>query len=114
VDEAELDDCHLTTSGRRSGRPHTIEIWFALRGRRLYLLAGGGERSDWVRNLLADPAVTVRLGEREVAGRAAPVEDPGEREAARHLLFEKYTPRYGGDLREWRRTALPIVVELEA
>src|ERR671931_2193382 len=51
MDEAELaaqDYCYVTTTGRSSGRPHTIEIWFALHGDRAYLLSGGGDRSDWV------------------------------------------------------------------
>ena len=110
--DAELEYCYLTTTGRRTGRPHTIEIWFALTGRRLYLLAGGGESSDWVRNLLADPTVKVRLGERERSGRASRVLDPAEDERARSLVHDKYVTRYSGDLREWRRTALPVVVEL--
>ena len=38
---AALDYCYLTTKGRRSGSPHTIEIWFALHGDVVYLLAGG-------------------------------------------------------------------------
>ena len=41
-----LDFCYLTTKGRRSGGPHTIEIWFALQGDTVYLLAGGGDASD--------------------------------------------------------------------
>ena len=53
------DYCYLTTTGRRSGRPHRIEIWYARSGETLYLLAGGGRPSDWVRNRLADPAVSV-------------------------------------------------------
>src|SRR5262249_27246928 len=55
------DFCYLTTLGRVSGRPHEIEIWFALDSRTLYLLSGGNERSDWVRNLRAEPSVTVRV-----------------------------------------------------
>ncbi len=35
--------CYLTTTGRVTGRPHTIEIWFALDGGTLYMLAGGRE-----------------------------------------------------------------------
>ncbi len=38
------DFCYLTTRGRVSGRPHEIEIWFALEGRTLYLLSGGDAR----------------------------------------------------------------------
>jgi nitroimidazol reductase NimA-like FMN-containing flavoprotein (pyridoxamine 5'-phosphate oxidase superfamily) len=37
--------CHLPTIGRRSGRPRTIEIWFATDGDRIYLLAGGRDRA---------------------------------------------------------------------
>ncbi len=48
--------CYLTTTGRGSGRPHTIELWFALHDARVYLLSGGGERSDWVKNLQREPA----------------------------------------------------------
>ena len=109
--------CYLTTTGRVSGRPHTIEIWFALRERTLYLLSGGGERSDWVRNLSARPAVTVRIGRRdaaELAGRARVVE-PGseEDELARRLVVGKYQPTYGGDLTSWRRESLPVAVDLD-
>ena len=52
--------CYLTTTGRVSGRPHTIEIWFGVNGSTLYLLSGS-QKSDWVKNLLKEPAVTVRI-----------------------------------------------------
>ena len=32
------DFCYLTTVGRRSGKRHTIEIWFARENGALYLL----------------------------------------------------------------------------
>jgi deazaflavin-dependent oxidoreductase (nitroreductase family) len=108
--------CYLTTTGRVSGRPHTIEIWFALEDRTLYLLSGGGDRSDWVRNLRTRPEVTVRLGRRdgpELAGRARLVEaSSDEDELARDLVTGKYQPTYGGDLSGWRRSALPVAVDL--
>jgi len=53
--------CHLTTTGRRSGLPRRTEIWYLDRGDDLYLLSGNGENADWVRNLRADPQVTVEL-----------------------------------------------------
>src|SRR5438552_173300 len=34
---------HLTTVGRRTGRPHRIELWFAEHDERLYMLSGGRE-----------------------------------------------------------------------
>jgi deazaflavin-dependent oxidoreductase (nitroreductase family) len=115
VDESELgalDHCYVTTTGRRSGEPHTIEIWFVLHEGRVYLLSGGGERSDWVKNLGEHPTVGLRIGDRDMIATAAQVTDHGEDGLARRLLVEKYQPRYADDLSEWGRTALPIVIQL--
>ena len=60
--------CHLQTIGRTSGRPRTIEIWFATDGERIYLLAGGRHHAHWVRNLLVDPSVRVRVGGQTLEG----------------------------------------------
>ena len=110
----EEDYCYLTTTGRVSGRPREIEIWFALEGGSLYMLSGGRDRSDWVRNLLKDPDVGVRIADQRLAGRARVVEDPAEDALARRLLFEKYSSRYGGDLDSWRKEALPVAVDFDS
>jgi deazaflavin-dependent oxidoreductase (nitroreductase family) len=105
--------CYLTTTGRISGEPREIEIWFGLAGSTLYMLSGGRDRSDWVRNLKREPRVTVRIGDRSLDGRARVVDDPDEDERARRLVFEKYAPGYSGDLTDWRARSLPIAVDLE-
>jgi deazaflavin-dependent oxidoreductase (nitroreductase family) len=104
---------YLTTVGRRTGRPHRIEIWFAARDGRLYLLAGGREQSDWVRNLQANPRVTIELGGETRVGTAR-VLDAGtpEDQLARELLVAKYGETE--DLDEWGRTSLPVVIEFPA
>ena len=107
-----LDYCYLTTKGRRSGSPHTIEIWFALHGDVVYLLAGGGDGSDWVKNVRSDPTVGLRLGDRDLICKGRLVDDPEEDALARRLLLEKYRPRYSGDLEEWARTALAVAIDL--
>ncbi len=113
--ESRRDDyCYLTTTGRRSGRPHRIEIWYAADGDTLYLLAGGGRSSDWVRNLDADPAVSVELDGALRSGRAQVVDAGDRADRARTLVFAKYQPRYGGDLARWRETALPVAIDLAA
>jgi deazaflavin-dependent oxidoreductase (nitroreductase family) len=106
------DFCYLTTRGRRSGGPHVIEIWFGVRGRTLFLLAGN-PRSDWVRNLQAQPRVEVRVGGEERRGTARLVSDPDEEATARHLLAGKYQGwREGRPLTSWARTALPVAIDL--
>ena len=107
-----LDYCYLTTKGRRSGSPHTIEIWFALRGEAVYLLAGGGDGSDWVKNVRSDPTVGLRLGDRDLICKARLVGDPEEDALARRLLLEKYGPRYSGELEEWARTSRAVAIDL--
>jgi deazaflavin-dependent oxidoreductase (nitroreductase family) len=108
---ANEDFCYLTTTGRVTGRPHEIEMWFAMDGETLYMLSGGRDRSDWVKNLQYTPEVTVRIAGEHFEGRARVVEDPQEDELARRLLVEKHESR-PGSLSNWRRTALPVAVEL--
>ncbi len=109
---ADEDYCYLTTTGRATGRPHTIEIWFALDGHTLYMLSGGGTKADWVKNVQRRPEVTVRIDAEHFAGRARVVEDAAEDALARQLVADKYQPRYNGDLSSWRHTALPVAVDL--
>jgi deazaflavin-dependent oxidoreductase (nitroreductase family) len=106
----DLDYAYLTTTGRRSGRPHRIEIWFALVDGVVFFLSGGGDRSDWVRNLVS-PEVVVELGNERRTRPARVVTDGNEDRLARAALVSKYTPRYRGDLEEWGRTSLPIAVD---
>jgi deazaflavin-dependent oxidoreductase (nitroreductase family) len=65
---------HLTTTGRRSGRPREVELWFTQRDGAYYVIAEEHERASWVRNLLADPRVHWRVGEQALTGRARVVD----------------------------------------
>jgi deazaflavin-dependent oxidoreductase (nitroreductase family) len=103
----------LTTLGRVTGRPHVIEIWFTYRESTIYLLSGGGDRSDWVRNLIHTPEVRVRAGDHLYAGLGRVVSDPKEVRLARDSVFDKYVVRYSGDLTRWREMALPIAIDLD-
>jgi deazaflavin-dependent oxidoreductase (nitroreductase family) len=104
--------CYLITTGRRTGRPHEVEIWFALRGDRLYLLSGGLDRSDWVRNLRADPGVRVRLRDLVIEATARVVTDPTVEAAARRMLAAKYQGwREDAPMSRWARTALPVAID---
>jgi deazaflavin-dependent oxidoreductase (nitroreductase family) len=105
--------CYLTTAGRKTGSPHEIEIWFALTDAAVYMLHGSGLSSDSVRNLMAEPRVTVRIADRTFEGLARVVSAPADDQTARRLLLQKYEPTYSGDLFGWGRTALPVAVDLQ-
>ena len=106
-----LPFAYLTTIGRRTGRPHRIEMWFAAHDGRIYLMSGGRDRSDWVRNLMANGCVTVELGGEAHEG-VARVIQPGADEdgLARDLLVAKYATATD-PLHDWKQRSLPIVIE---
>jgi deazaflavin-dependent oxidoreductase (nitroreductase family) len=102
--------CYLTTTGRVSGNPHEIEIWFVLQDTTAYLMAGN-HRSDWVLNARKQPAVTLRIGDRSFNATARAVLDPAEDAEVRRLMLEKYaSPR--DPLESWGRTAVPVAFDL--
>jgi len=104
--------CYLTTTGLVSGKPHEIEIWFGILDGTLYLLSGGRDKSDWVKNLIKTPDVTVRIAKHKFTGRAHILNDGKDDTPIRKLLAAKYQQwKLGGRLSDWARTALPVVIE---
>ena len=111
--DAQTDFCYVTTIGRNTGKPHRIEIWFAAAPHErdtIYLLAGGRERSDWVRNLRARPSCTVEINGTHYNGNARMIEGTDEDETARTLVHDKYAT--GDDLEQWRGEALPVAIDV--
>jgi deazaflavin-dependent oxidoreductase (nitroreductase family) len=75
---SEPEFLYLTTTGRRSGQPREIEIWFTERDGRYYLVAEHGEQTGWVQNLRTNPRVSIRVGERAFAASARVVDTPAD------------------------------------
>jgi deazaflavin-dependent oxidoreductase (nitroreductase family) len=90
-----------------------VDVYFAAQGETLYFLAGGGAEVEWVKNVVANPAVTVRIGGQTFRGTARAL-GPGEEEAqARRLLAAKYERWAEGKLlSSWARIALPVAVDV--
>ena len=112
------DFCYLTTIGRRSGNPHEIEIWFAVLDGALYMMAGGRDRSDWVRNLMKTPTVRVRIKEQTHQGIGRVIDaarEPDLDARVRRVVSEKYGEvGPNGELSGWGKTALPVEVRFDA
>jgi deazaflavin-dependent oxidoreductase (nitroreductase family) len=110
---AKEDYCYLTTRGRVTGNLHEIEIWFGLNNNTLYLLSGNIDKSDWVRNLLKNPLVTVRIGKQTFNATARLVKDEKEELLARNMLADKYNERKtNGSLGNWARSALVVGIDV--
>jgi deazaflavin-dependent oxidoreductase (nitroreductase family) len=81
---------HLTTAGRKTGKPRTVELWFALRGPRLYL-SHEGEATDWMQNVKMNGKVEFEIGGKRFTGNTRWLED-GTEDAweGKVALYEKY------------------------
>ncbi len=106
--------CYLTTIGRVTGKPHEIEIWFALDGTTLYMLAGGRHTADWVKNIERSPAVKVRIADQAFDGHGRVVDEASDEAIrARTLVGSKYGEwQPGQPKRGWTWEALPVAVDL--
>jgi deazaflavin-dependent oxidoreductase (nitroreductase family) len=83
----------LTTRGRSSGLPRHTAIEYRTHGSKTYVVSAWGTRPHWYQNLLANPIVSLRQGQRSINARARVVDDPNE--ALRALyLFRKTAPAY--------------------
>jgi len=74
----------LTTTGRKSGRPHTTPMVYSRDGDRLLVYAskaGAPTHPDWYLNLVADPSVVVEVGTDRYDAVATPLTGD-ERDAA--------------------------------
>jgi deazaflavin-dependent oxidoreductase (nitroreductase family) len=84
---------YLTTTGRTSGLPREIEIWFVEADGKYYILAEKFHDANWVRNIAKNPRVKVRMGDRtfEATARALdPERDAAAWKTAQDLEREKY------------------------
>jgi len=107
--------CYLTTTGRVTGNPHEIEIWFALKYNTIYLLSGNMDRSDWVKNLLKNPSVTVQVAGKTFDATARLVTDKQEEMSARNMVADKYNERkVNGSLSNYARSALVVGIDINS
>ncbi len=85
---------HLVTRGRRTGRAHRVELWFASGPGRIYLMAYArrhGRGTDWYQNLQHTPTARIEAGDRRYEGRGEPVADAGATlDRITALFIEKY------------------------
>ncbi len=90
---SELKYLYLTTTGRISGKPREIEIWFVESQDRFYILAEHLHETQWVKNIKRNPRVHIRLGKNSYEATARVLDYNRDRKAwltAQALAREKY------------------------
>jgi deazaflavin-dependent oxidoreductase (nitroreductase family) len=83
---------YLTTIGRKSGRSHTVELWFALADGKIYL-SHEGAATDWMRNISSNSRVSVKVGGVNVEAEAVILDGGIAMKAGQRSLYEKYYGR---------------------
>jgi deazaflavin-dependent oxidoreductase (nitroreductase family) len=102
----------ITTTGRRSGRPRSVEIWFHNLDGRIYITGLPGRR-DWYANVVANPEFMFHLKQStraDLPARARPITGDAER---REVLAEVLRRLGRDELDRWVADAPLVEVELE-
>jgi deazaflavin-dependent oxidoreductase (nitroreductase family) len=90
---SDLPVLYLTTTGRTSGLPRRIEIWFVASGGRFYVLAEHFRRAQWVQNIEHNPRVQVQIGGQDRQATARILDETADRETwgvTQDLARKKY------------------------
>ena len=106
---------YLTTTGRKTRKPHRVELWFAAVGENIYLSHEGRE-TDWMRNIKNNPEVNFEIDGNMFIGKARYLEC-GESEAAKAklALYQKYYGKAEGRIIEdWFSLSTLILIERKA
>lgn len=104
---------YLTTIGRKTGNPHTVELWFAVAIGNIYL-SHEGAYTDWMKNILTDDTVGFTIGHRRYKGKAHIYRDGAPFEIGKHALYLKYYGEASDDVvDDWFSESTVIAVTVE-
>jgi deazaflavin-dependent oxidoreductase (nitroreductase family) len=87
----------ITVTGRKSGRPITVPVWFVLDGDMLYLLPVTGSDTQWYKNVLANPTILIEAGGVQKELKAVPITQPAQVEA----VVDKFRDKYAADVNKY-------------
>lgn len=99
----------LTTTGRRTGRSHTVPLLYLRNGHDVVVMASWGGREhhpDWYHNVTAEPRVRVQINGARTAAVASTLPEP-----ERTVWWKRAVAAYGGYQRYQKRTSrvIPVV-----
>ena len=89
---AESDEIDIETRRDSKSRLHRTTIWIVPTKDGVYVRSVKGKKGRWYQEAVANPHVTVRVGERKVAVRAEPEQSP----AVISEVSAAYRQKYGG------------------
>ena len=85
-------EIHITVTGRKSGRPISIPVWFVMEGDTLFLLPVQGSDTQWYKNVLHKPEIHISARGKEGKFKAIPITDSKTVKSVVEKFREKYGP----------------------
>jgi len=86
-------EIHISVTGRKSRRIVSIPVWFVLDGDNLYLLPVQGSDTQWYKNVLNDPLVSVEVRGAEGELKVVPITKASEVAS----VVAKFRTKYGAN-----------------
>ncbi|HKN01270.1 MAG TPA: nitroreductase family deazaflavin-dependent oxidoreductase [Candidatus Binataceae bacterium] len=86
---ADRSTLRLTHSGRKSGKPYQVTIWFIVDGEKILLTTANIDR-NWVRNVRKTAHVEFAIGTENFAGTARFLESESDRGRVLAMVKRKY------------------------
>ena len=110
--------CDITTTGRASGLPRRIEIWYFVVDSQVYLTGTPGP-CDWYANLLARPRFIFHVkqgAQADLPARAVPIVEPAERRRIMGVVigYNQWFAEQDYDLDAWVVGSPLVLVEFAA
>ena len=84
-------EINITVTGRKSGRPISIPVWFVSEGDKLYLLPVQGSDTQWYKNALKNPSIRIESSGEKAELKVTPITDPKQVAS----VAEKFRAKYG-------------------
>jgi deazaflavin-dependent oxidoreductase (nitroreductase family) len=88
----------ITVTGRKSGRPVSIPVWFVSDDDKLKLLPVKGSDTQWYKNVLKNPSLRIDAGGSDAELKAVPITDAKSVASVVEKFREKYGP---GDVKKY-------------
>jgi deazaflavin-dependent oxidoreductase (nitroreductase family) len=100
----------ITVTGRKSGRKISNPVWFVFEDDTLYLVPVQGSDTQWYKNVLKNPAISIDARGAEAEFKAVAVTDKKQVSSVVEKFREKYGP---GDVKKYySKFDVAVVVQI--
>ena len=88
-----VNEIRLSVKGRKSGKDIPRPVWFVHEGNKIYLLPVNGSDTEWYKNALKNPTITLSANDDSFTAEVKPITDP----ARVKEVVAKFRAKYGDD-----------------